>query len=148
THDIDVIAKWKLMVQTAHDVQFGGAAIARLSGALDDLVTVHDIGACFTQISPECAEVAGVYAHVRGVDVRVDVVVCEIARVTLAHQVRHRTECEQVVGSLEREPILKAQALPSFDFFTDGPPWVVRTHNCSPASSQLAPALTNSRANP
>ena len=107
------------MVQPADDVQLGGPAGAGLPGALDDLVAVHHISPVFAQVGPERTKVAGVDAHVRRVDVRVHVVIREIAVVSLAHQVGHRAQGKQVVRSLERQPIFEAQPLAGLDFFAN-----------------------------
>ena len=57
-----------------------------------DLVVGHHVGAFFVEVGPERAEIALVDADVGRIDVRVDVVVAEIAVVPLAHQVGQSTE--------------------------------------------------------
>ena len=118
-HDVEVVAERQLVVQAADDVQLGGPAGAGLPGALDDLVAVHHVGPVFAQVGPERAEVAGVDADVGRVDVRIHVVVREVAVVSLAHQVGHRAQGEQVVRRLERQAILEAQPLAGLDLIAD-----------------------------
>ena len=106
-------------MEAAHDVQLGRAPLAGLPRPLDHLVAVHHIGLGLVQIGPEGTEVASVNAHIRRIDVRVDIVVAEIAVVPLAHQVGHRAEGEEVVGVLEGESVLETQPLPGFHLLPD-----------------------------
>ena len=116
---VDVVLKRQLVVQPADDVQLRRAPVPGLASPVDDLVAIHHIGLCLAEVGPEGAEVTGVHAHVRRIDVRVHVVITEVSVVPLAHQVGHLAQREQVVGGLERQTVLEAQSPASLNLFPD-----------------------------
>ena len=118
-HHVHVVRERQLVMQSADDVQLGRPPLAGLPGPLDHRGTIHHVGLGLVQVGPEGTEIASVDTHVRRVDVRVDVVVAEIAVVPLAHQVGHRAEGEQVVRGLQRQAVVEAQPLAGLDLLAD-----------------------------
>ena len=84
------------MVQAADDVHLGGAPPFGLRGALDNLLVAHHVALLATQVGPEGAEGATVNADVGRVQVRVDVVIGEMAVLALGEEVGQLAEGEQV----------------------------------------------------
>ena len=72
------------MVQAADDVQFGRPALVRLPRAVLDLIFGHDIGAVFVEVRPERAKIALVDADIRGIEMRIDIVIAEVSVVPFA----------------------------------------------------------------
>ena len=141
--EVDVIVERQLVVQAADDVQLGRPPVVGRLGPLEDLGAVHDVGALVVEVGPEGAEVALVDADVGRVDVRVDVVVAEVAVVPLADQVGHRADREQVVRRLQRQAVLEAQPLPRLDLLPDRrQPTRLGRHRAPTLSRLAAPLAT------
>ena len=77
--DAQVVVVFALVVQAADDVHFGAAVLDGFAAAGQDLLFGHQVTLGVTQIGAEGAEHAAIDAHVRGVEVRVDVVVGGVA---------------------------------------------------------------------
>ena len=94
--DVQIPVVVFLMVETAHDVHLGGARLHCLAAPGQNLLVAHHVAALVAQVGPEGAERAAVDAHVRGVQVRVDVVVADVAVFPLADEVREFAEFVEV----------------------------------------------------
>ena len=109
-----------LMVQSADDVHLRAAVLDRLGPAGEDLLVAHDVALGIAQIGAKRAEHAAVHAHVRRIEVRVDVVVGGVAVLALANEVGQLAELGQRhVEPLEHEAILERQPFAGFDFVAD-----------------------------
>src|SRR5205823_11760811 len=100
--DVEIPFIRKLMVESAHNVQFRGAVAFGLRSPFQNLLVAHDIPLRALQVRAESAENAAVNADVGGVDVRIDIVIAEVAVLPLANEVGQLTKCEQIVA-LEKE---------------------------------------------
>ncbi len=119
--DVDVPVVLPLVVQAADDVHLGAAVLDRLGAAGEDLLVAHHVALRVAQVGAERAEHAAIDADVRGVEVRVDVVVGEVAVLALADEVGQLAEFGQRhVGPLEHEAVVERQPLAGFDLFADG----------------------------
>ena len=85
--DVEVVVVFALVVQAADDVHFGAAVFDGFAAAGEDLLVVHQVTLRVAQVGAEGAEHAAVDADVRGVEVRVDVVVGGVAVLALADEV-------------------------------------------------------------
>ena len=94
-------------MQAAHDVQFGRAGLGGLHRLVDDARHVHLVGAVVAAPPLERAEAATQSAHVRVVDVAIDVVVGEVAVQPAPHEVRQSADRMQI-GCLEEDPAVLA----------------------------------------
>ena len=96
-------------------------AVDRLAPAGEDLLVAHRVALRVAQVGAERAERAAIDADVRRVEVRVDVVVGDVAVLPLADQVRQLAHFRQRhVGPLEHEAIVEREPLAGFDLFADG----------------------------
>src|SRR5207237_10510030 len=71
------------------------------------------------QVGAECTKRAAVNADVGRVQVRVDVVIGELAVLPLADDVRQLAQREQVRVVVEIEAVVEREPLAGLDFFTD-----------------------------
>ena len=87
----------------------------------EDLLVAHHVALRVAQVGAERAEHAAIDADVGRVEVRVDVVVGEVAVLPLADQVGQLADFGQRhVGPLENEAVVERQPLAGFDLFADG----------------------------
>jgi hypothetical protein len=100
-------------------VQFGAALRGRLAGAVEDLLVRHDVALRRLQVGAERAESAAVHAHVRRVEVLVDVVIGDVAVLRLADAVRQFAEGEQVGVRVEVQAVVEREADAGADFVGD-----------------------------
>ena len=114
--DVQIPLVGQLVVQAADDVQLGGAAALGLGGALEDLLVGHDVALRALQVGPEGAEGAAVDADVGRVEVRVDVVIGEVAVLALADEVGQFAEREQVGAVVRKTPSSKDRRWPASTF--------------------------------
>src|SRR5260370_40786632 len=103
-------------MQAANHVKFGRAFAHALLGALVNLFESERVRAGSIRIAAERAELAMRDAHVGRIDVAIDVEETGIAVTLLANGIREPAEGEQVGRAVERDAILKIQALASEDF--------------------------------
>ena len=113
---VEVIIERQLVMKAANNMQLGGPTRTRLPRSLDDLIPVHHIGPNFPKIGPKRTEIASVNAHIGRVDMRVHVVIAEVAVVPLADKVGHRSEREQVVRRFKHRPSSKLNLRPASTF--------------------------------
>src|SRR4030095_15400822 len=95
--------------------QLGGAACLRLGGALKNLLVGHHVALGRFQIGAERAEVAAVDADVGRVDVRVYVVIGEVAVLALADMVGELAEIEEIGLIVKKSAVVKGEPLAGFD---------------------------------
>ena len=119
TDDVEVPLVRKLMVQAADDVQLRRAAALRLCGPLQDLLVGHDVAFGAFQIGTERAERAAIDTDVGRVEMRVDVVVGEVAVLALADEIGKFAEREQVGVVVEEEAVVERETLAGFDLAAD-----------------------------
>ena len=109
-----------LMMQPADDVHFGGAAVDRFLPAGQDLLVAHQVALRVVQVGAKRAKHAAIDADVRGVQMRVDVVVGAIAVLALADQVGQLAHVVQRhVGPVQKQPVVERQPLAGLDLFAD-----------------------------
>ena len=109
-----------LMVQAADDVHLGAAVLDRLGAAGEDLLVAHHVALRVAQVGAERAERAAIDADVGRVEVRVDVVVGDVAVLALADEVGQLAHFGQRhIGPLEEEAVVEREPLAGFDFFAD-----------------------------
>ena len=84
-----------------------------------NLLVAHDVALGAFQVGPEGAEGAAIDADIGRVEMRVDVVIGEVAVLALAHQVGQLAECEQIGVLVEEDAVVEGQAVAGFDFFAD-----------------------------
>src|SRR5579872_3684 len=65
----------------------------------------------------ESAQPATGHANIRGIDVPIHIEVSHVAMQTLAHQVRHVAERENVGGPIQRNAVIVRQTLTPLDLF-------------------------------
>ena len=108
------------MVQAADDVHLGAAVVDRLGPAGEDLLVAHHVALRVAQVGAERAEHAAVDADVRRVEVRVDVVVGDVAVLPLADEIGQLAQLRQRhVGPLEHEAVVEREPLAGFDLLAD-----------------------------
>ncbi len=116
-HQVQIPIEFHLMVQPADDVHFGAAGIDRFLPASQNLLVAHQVAFGFAQIGAKRAENAAVHAHVRGIQVRVDVVVGEVAVLPLAHQVGQFADVVQMhLGRKQQQAVVHVQPLAGLHF--------------------------------
>ena len=97
-----------LVMQTADDVHLGAASLDRLLAASQDLLVAHHVALRLPQIGAEGAERAAIHADVRRIEVRVDVVVRDVAIDPLADQIGQRADLMQRhVRTKQEQPVVK-----------------------------------------
>src|SRR5215470_10586788 len=96
TDQVYVILKWKIRMQAAHNVKLGYRFRPALSGLSECLVKCHRICARLFRFTPEGAKFAAGDAHVRGVDVTINVKVCAGSVQFHSHMMGKVTQREQI----------------------------------------------------
>src|SRR5439155_9002590 len=109
----------QLGMQTAHDVEFGDGFGPTLARDMPNLIERHGVRFRVFGSLSEGAQPATGYADVGGIDVPVDVEIGGGAMQTLAHQIRHVPQRENVRGLIERHAVVIGQARASLDFLED-----------------------------
>ena len=110
----------RLVVQPADDVHLGAAVVDRLLPAGEDLLVVHQVALGVAQVGAKRTERAAIHAHVRGVEVRVDVVVGRVAVLPLADQIGQLADFGQRrIVAVERQPVVERQPLAGFDLLAN-----------------------------
>ena len=108
------------MVQAADDVHLGAAVLDRFGAAGEDLLVAHQVTLRVAQIGAKRAEHAAIDADVRRVEMRVDVVVGEVAVLALADEIGQLANFRQRhFGLLQHEAIFEREPLAGFDFVAD-----------------------------
>ena len=115
--DVHVPVVLHLVVQAADDVHLGAAVVDRFLPASQDLLVAHHVALGVAQVGAERAERAAIDADVGRVQVRVDVVVREVAVLPLADDVGELADfVERSGGVVEQQPVLEASRSPARTF--------------------------------
>ena len=86
-----------------------------------DLLVAHRVTLWVAKVGAERAEHAAVDANVRRVEMRVDIVVREVAVLSLSDKIGEFAHLRQRhIGSLEHEAVFKRQPFAGFDLVADG----------------------------
>ena len=118
--DVQIPVELHLMMQPADDVHLGAAVVDRFASAGQDLLVAHGVPLRVAQVGAERAERAAIDADVGRVQMRVDVVVGEVAVVALAHQVGQFAHLVQRhFRAIEEQAVVERQPLAGFDLGTD-----------------------------
>ena len=118
-HHVHIVRERQLVMQSADDVQLRRPPLAGLPGAIDHRGPIQHVSLGLVQVGAEGTEITSVHAHVCRIDVRIDVIISEIAVVPLAYQVGHRAESEQIVGGFQGQAVVEAEPLAGFDLLAD-----------------------------
>ncbi len=81
-----------LMVQATNDMHLGATVFGCLLAACDDLLIVHRVAFRVTQITAEGTKPASIHTHIGRIQVRVDVVVADVAVHPLANLIGKLTQ--------------------------------------------------------
>jgi excisionase family DNA binding protein len=98
-------------VQTVHDVQLGDALGLHLLRQLDRLLDPHRVRVGLAGLALKAAVRTGSSAHVRQVQVPVDVEVRAVTVLDRAHMVRKLAEPCKVVAGIKRDAVVVGQSL-------------------------------------
>src|SRR5262245_10307781 len=107
------------MVQPADDVQLGGAALLGLGGAFEDLLIAHHVALRRPEVGAEGTEGAAVDADVGRVEMRVDVVIGEVAVLALADNVGQLAEREEIGMLVKVNTLIEGQSLSGLYLLAD-----------------------------
>ncbi len=119
-NDVDVPLVRHLVMQAADDVHLGAAVLDRLAAALQDLLVAHHVPFRVAQIGAESAEDAAVDADVRRIQMRIDVVIREVAVLALADDVGQFAQGVQVdFGPIQEQPVVERQPLAGQHFIAN-----------------------------
>ena len=86
---------------------------------LECLFQSHGVGAGRVFLSAKGAQTARRHAHIRGIDVAIDVEVGLVAMHTLADGIGHPAHGKNVAGAIQGEGVVNIQALAGHDFVMD-----------------------------
>ena len=100
---IKKILKRQIGMQPADDVKLGDRFAVARCGGFEYFFECHGVGTRSIRFSTESAEAAGGHAHVRGIDVSVDVEVGLIAMHAFAHVIGKPTHGKNVAALIKRE---------------------------------------------
>ena len=116
-HDPSIVVVLRLVMKAANNMHLGRSSVHRLLPTSDDLLVRHPVALFITQISAERAERTPIHTDVRRVQMRVDVVVREVAILSLTHQVGQLAKLRQrdLVG-IEQHSVVESEPLTGFDF--------------------------------
>src|SRR5262245_19622367 len=96
-------------MQSADDVDFGSAGIARLAGGLDDLLDRHLVRPVFATLAVERAELAAQGADVGVIDVAVAIEVDPVAVVPLADEVGQSSDRMNIEALVQGYTVVQVQ---------------------------------------
>src|ERR1700727_3367078 len=98
-------------MQAADYVELGDRFTISGRRGLESFVERHRVWARRIFPAPEGTESTGSHAHVRGINVAIDVEICLIAMHTLAHVVGHPANGENIAGAVERNSVSKIETV-------------------------------------
>ena len=107
-------------MQPAHNVELGDLFTPALTGRLPNLLQRHRVGIRVPLLFPKSAETATGDAHIRRVDMAVDVEVRHVAMHPLTHGVGHVTQGQHIVGTVQGNGVLVGETNTRLHFFADG----------------------------
>src|SRR6185295_17991216 len=111
SHHVQKILERQIGMQAANHVKFGGAFAHTLFGALPDFLERVGVGAGGIRVASKSAELAMGNADVSGINVAIDIEVADVAVAPFANVIGEPAESEQVGRAVERDPVLKTEAL-------------------------------------
>src|SRR5579864_550339 len=100
-------------MQAAHDVKLSNRFAVAGSSGFKRLFERHCVGAGAVFPAAKCAQTACGDADIGGIYVAIDVEISLIAMHALAHVVGQPADSEDVPGSVERERVIRTEALTS-----------------------------------
>ena len=106
-------------MQPADDVKLRYRLAVSGRSGLESLFQRHGVGAGRVFLSSKGAQTACRHAHIRGIDVAIDVEIGLVAMHTLADGIGHPAHGKNVAGAIEGKGIVDVQALASHDFVID-----------------------------
>jgi hypothetical protein len=105
-----------LMMQPPHDVHLGATVVGRFPTPGEDLLVAHRIPLRVPKVAAKGAKAATVDANVGRVEVRVDVVIPDVAIQPLANLVgKYPDLLQRDPGVVEEDSVIQAQTLAGFD---------------------------------
>lgn len=108
-------------MQAVDDVELGEVLVLHRLGEADGLLDAHRVGVLLAGLALEGAVRAGRGAHVRHVEVAVDVEVHDVAVLTGAHLVGETAQPGQIVGLVQGDAVLPRQPLARADLLLQLP---------------------------
>src|SRR6185437_7655588 len=119
-NQVEIIIKREIGMQSADDVEFGGAFGDALRGALKDFLEGKCVSARGIGRAAKRAEFAMRDADVCGIDVAVDVEKADVAMTLLADMIGEPAQGQEIVRFEEREAVFGGEALASEHFGRNG----------------------------
>ena len=107
-------------MQSADDMKFRDRLAVSGRSGLECLFQRHGVGAGRVFLSAKGAQTARRHAHIRGIDVAIDVEVGLVAMHTLADGIGHPAHGKNVAGAIQGKGVVDIQALAGHDFVMDG----------------------------
>ena len=92
-------------MQAADNVEFCGAFGHTFSRALPDFFESERVGSRRIRRASESAEFAMRHAHIRGIDVAIDVEIGDVAMAFFADVIREPAYAQKIVGFVKREAV-------------------------------------------
>ena len=106
-------------MQSAHDMKFGRSFANAFRGALVHFFEGEGVGTWRVGVAAESAELAVCHAYIGGIDVAVHIVVGDIAVARFADVVGQPANGEKIGSLVERNAIVKGEALARQHFVGD-----------------------------
>ena len=113
------ILKWQIGMQSANDVELRDRLRVSRGRSLESLFEGHGVGTGRILLSSKSAQPARRHAHIRRIDVPVDIEISPVAVHALAHRVRHPAHGENVARAVESKGIVGIEPLAGQDFLTN-----------------------------
>ena len=107
-------------MQSAHNVEFGDFLVIADSRRVPDLVQRHGVRSRVALLLAERAQLAGCHAHIRRIDVAVDVEIRPVSVQPLANVVGEVADGQQVGGIVQLHAVLEGQARAIHHLVGDG----------------------------
>ena len=108
------------MVQAPDNVHLGATVVISLLATSDDLIVAHDVTLGVPQIGAKGTKTAPIYTDILWVQMRVDVVVPNIAAYLLSLPVGQLpNRMQRNLRIIQKNPIIEIQASPLLDFVAD-----------------------------
>ena len=117
---VGVVLEREVGIETADDVELGRAGFDGLASLLADVLQIAGVLAVLTLLAVELAELAGERAHIRVVEVAVDVVVRHARVHAIAHELGQIEHAPDVGRVVEHRAVIEREALARDDLGADG----------------------------
>src|SRR5215469_17012067 len=106
---IQEVLEWKIRVQSANNVKFSNRLAIAGSGGLECFLKRHCICAGRIFLASEGAQTTRSHAHVRGIDVAIDIEISLVGVHPLAYPVRQPTYGQNIPGAIQGEGVAGAE---------------------------------------